>query len=165
MSRRPLVLALAFVLAPAAAHAEDLLQTYELARAGDPQFSAAESSRLATREGSVQARAAMLPQLNGQATYNRSRSDSEGSQAFGSAIVPSSGSNDNTTRQYGVDLSQMVYDHANFTRLRSANALARRATSRSNPPATRWSRAPRRRTSTCWCSWKRWPRPKPPRTR
>jgi outer membrane protein len=125
MSRRPLVLALAFVLAPAAAHAEDLLQTYELARAGDPQFSAAESSRLATREGSVQARAAMLPQLNGSASYTKTRSDSEGSQAFGSAIVPSSGSNDNTNRQYGVDLSQMVYDHANFTRLRSANALSK----------------------------------------
>ncbi|HWI24303.1 MAG TPA: hypothetical protein VNS59_05210, partial [Lysobacter sp.] len=43
MRRRPLVLALAFVLSPIAVHAEDLLQPYELARAGDPQFSAAES--------------------------------------------------------------------------------------------------------------------------
>jgi hypothetical protein len=43
MSRRPLVLALAFAMSPLAVHAEDLLQTYELARAGDPQYSAAES--------------------------------------------------------------------------------------------------------------------------
>ena len=46
MSRRPLALALAAVvgsaaLLPLAASAEDLMQTYELARAGDPQFSAA----------------------------------------------------------------------------------------------------------------------------
>ena len=67
MRRRPLVLALAFVLAPVAAHAEDLLQTYELARAGDPQFAAAESGRLVTREGAVQARAALLPQIDGTA--------------------------------------------------------------------------------------------------
>jgi outer membrane protein len=30
-------MALAFALLPCAVHAEDLLQTYELARAGDPQ--------------------------------------------------------------------------------------------------------------------------------
>ena len=72
MSRRPLVLALAFALLPVAgAHAEDLLQTYELARAGDPQLSAAESSRLATKEGAVQARAALLPQIGGDASYTK----------------------------------------------------------------------------------------------
>ena len=81
MSRHPLVLALAAVIAapallmPAAAHAEDLLQTYELARSGDPQYSAAEASRLAIREGSVQARSALLPQIGGDATINRSRSE------------------------------------------------------------------------------------------
>ena len=67
MSRRPLVLALAFALLPVSGvHAEDLLQTYELARSGDPQLSAAESSRLFTREGAVQARAALLPQIDGR---------------------------------------------------------------------------------------------------
>src|SRR5690606_136789 len=75
MISRPLVLALAFALLPATAAAEDLLQTYELARAGDPQFAAAESGRLATREGAVQARASMLPQLSGTASLNRSRSE------------------------------------------------------------------------------------------
>ncbi|HKN78822.1 MAG TPA: hypothetical protein VJW16_06615, partial [Lysobacter sp.] len=64
MSRRPLVLALALVLAPLAANAEDLLQTYELARAGDPTYSAAESSRLVTKEGAVQARSLLLPHLD-----------------------------------------------------------------------------------------------------
>jgi outer membrane protein len=113
MSRHPLVLALAFALLPAAAHAEDLMQTYELARAGDPQFSAAESSRLVTREGSVQARAAMLPQINGDASVNRALAD---------------GTDDGTnSRSVGLNARQMVYDHANFTRLRSANALSQAA--------------------------------------
>lgn len=124
MSRRPLVLALAFALSPLAVHAEDLLQTYELARAGDPQYSAAESNRLAIKEGSVQARALLLPQLNGSASYTKTRSDSTGTQVFGTTPLVSDGSNDNTNKQYGVNLSQMVYDHSNITRLRSANALS-----------------------------------------
>jgi outer membrane protein TolC len=73
MSRRPLVLALALALPTFAmidaASATDLMQTYELARAGDPQLAAAESGRLAQKEGAVQARAALLPQINGSETY------------------------------------------------------------------------------------------------
>jgi outer membrane protein len=112
MSRHPLVLALAFALLPAAAHAEDLLQTYELARSGDPQFSVAESSRLVTREGSVQARAALLPQISGDATIARPLADGDG---------------ETTSRDLGVNARQMIYDHSNFTRLRSANALSQAA--------------------------------------
>jgi outer membrane protein len=117
MSRHPLVLALAAVigasaLLPAAAHAEDLLQTYELARSGDPQFSAAESGRLVTREGSVQARAALLPQISGSASQSRSLADGE---------------DESNSRTLGVDATQMIYDHRNFTRLRSANALSQAA--------------------------------------
>ena len=60
MIRRPLVLALALALLPSAgAHAEDLMQAYELARAGDPQLAIAESNRLISKEGAVQARAAL----------------------------------------------------------------------------------------------------------
>ena len=116
MSRHPLVLALAAVitsaLLPSAAHAEDLLQTYELARSGDPQFSAAESGRLVTREGSVQARAALLPQITGDASITRPIADGE---------------EETTSRSLGVNARQMVYDHSNFTRLRSANALSQAA--------------------------------------
>ena len=117
MSRHPLVLALAAVigasaLLPAAAHAEDLLQTYELARSGDPQFSAAESGRLVTREGSVQARAALLPLVTGDASIDRPIADGDG---------------ETTSRGVGVNVRQMVYDHGNFTRLRSANALSQAA--------------------------------------
>ena len=79
MIRRPLALALALALLPVAgAHAEDLMQTYELARAGDPQLAIAESNRLVTKEGAVQARAALLPQLSGSGTFRRSESTGPG---------------------------------------------------------------------------------------
>lgn len=65
MIRRSLAVALATALLPLSAHAADLLQVYEMARNGDPQLSAAESTRLVDKEGAVQARAALLPQING----------------------------------------------------------------------------------------------------
>jgi outer membrane protein len=124
--RHPLVLALAVALLPVAgAHAEDLLQTYQLARTGDPQLSAAESSRLATREGAVQARAQMLPQITGDASITRSHSDGSGTQVIGSTPFPSDNVQDTTTKDYGLALSQMVYDRSRFTLLKSQQALSK----------------------------------------
>ncbi|WP_222565741.1 TolC family outer membrane protein [Novilysobacter antarcticus] len=131
MITRPLVLALVVALLPATAAAEDLLQTYELARAGDPQFAAAESGRLATREGAVQARAAMLPQINGSASYNRSRSEGPATQNQFDPVtgVPISFTGDveteTTTRRFGVNIDQMIFDRARFTMLDSQKALSR----------------------------------------
>ncbi|RNF81936.1 TolC family outer membrane protein [Montanilutibacter psychrotolerans] len=138
MIRRPLVLALAFALLPAAASAQDLLQTYELARGGDPQLSAAESSRLAIREGAVQARAAMLPQLSAEATVTRSHNSGPTTGALvdpgtglpledanGDIIqVEGDGSSDTTRRSLGVSARQMIYDRSRFTQLRSQKALS-----------------------------------------
>lgn len=131
MIRRPLVIALAAAvslsaLLPATASAEDLLQTYELARNSDPQLSAAESNRLAVREGAVQTRAAMLPQIDGTATLNRSRNYERGDALINADGTISGGnsSSETTSRGTEVRLNQMVYDRANFTRHRSAKALA-----------------------------------------
>ena len=55
MTRRPLALALILALVPAAASAEDLLQTYELARNSDTQLAISEANRDISREGRVQA--------------------------------------------------------------------------------------------------------------
>ena len=118
MTRRPLALALAVLLLPLGAQAEDLVQSYELARTSDPQLAAAESTRLVSREGAVQGRAAMLPQINGDASYNRSRNDSDSSSAGTDT------STDTTTRDLGLRLNQMVYDHSVVNRSRSQNALS-----------------------------------------
>src|SRR5690606_17320529 len=134
MIRRPLALALAFVLLPVAgAHAEDLLQTYELARIGDPQLSAAESSRLCTREGAGQARAALLPQLNGSASFNRTKSEGPSTQNIfdpsTNDYVRISGESDTTsnTRRLGVNVDQVLFDFGAFNRVRSQGALSRAA--------------------------------------
>ncbi|RPE75769.1 TolC family outer membrane protein [Vulcaniibacterium tengchongense] len=129
MIRRPLALALASVLSaallPATAAAEDLLQTYELARESDPQLSASEASRRATREGAVQARAAMLPQINGTASLNRTRSTNDGLTEFeDGTTIDGIVTSETTTRQTGVELRQMIYDRSNFTRLKSQRALS-----------------------------------------
>lgn len=121
MTRHPIAIALAVLLLPLGAQAEDLLQSYELARGSDPQFSAAEAGRLISRESATQARAAMLPQINGDASYSRSRNDSESSPAGTDT------SSDTATRDLGLRLNQMVYDHSVITRARSQDALARAA--------------------------------------
>ena len=134
MIRRPLALALAIALLPVAgANAGDLLQTYELARAGDPQLSAAESSRLVTREGAVQARAALLPQLNGSASFNRSKSKGPSPtnqfDPVANDFVRIDGESDSTTnsRRLGVNVDQVLFDFGAFNRLRSQGALSRAA--------------------------------------
>ena len=130
MIRRPLVFALALALLPASAFAEDLLQTYELARGGDPQLSAAESQRLATKEGAVQARAAMLPQINGSAGVSRTfpQGDSTVIDTDGDGIPDTSVGNEGaTTRRFGVDADQMVFDFGRINTLRSQRAISRAA--------------------------------------
>ncbi len=132
--RRPLALALAFALLPAAGvHAEDLLQTYQLARTGDPQLAAAESGRLATKEGAVQARALLLPQIDGTADLTRSRSSGPSTQTLTDVnglpigLLPGTSTAERRGRSYGLNLDQAVFDYSRITRLRSENALSRAA--------------------------------------
>lgn len=130
MIRRSLVVALALALLPATAAATDLLQTYELAREGDAQLSEAEYARLATREGAVQARAQLLPQIGGEASYTRSRSEGPATrtqlnQETGQPIVfTGDEETESTTRSYGINVQQMLFDGTRFGALRSQRALA-----------------------------------------
>ncbi|MBL8262591.1 MAG: TolC family outer membrane protein [Xanthomonadaceae bacterium] len=120
MTRRPLALALALIALPLGARAEDLLQTYELARNSDPQFAAAESNRLATREGAVQSRAAFLPQVGGSVGANYSDTTSH----LRSAGSRSDGSG---SRSYGFSVDQSLFDLGDINRHRSQLALAEAA--------------------------------------
>ena len=138
MIRRPLAIALALALLPVAgASAEDLMQTYELARAGDPQLSIAESNRLIEKEGAVQARAALLPQIGASASYNRSKSTGPGRQQI-TTVDPVTGEpsfetitgnseTNNYSRRYSVGVDQVLFDFGAFSRLRSERALSRAA--------------------------------------
>ncbi|MGJ4731009.1 TolC family outer membrane protein [Luteimonas sp. SDU101] len=110
MLRRPLVLSLALALASAPVFAEDLMQTYELARTNDPQLSIAESSRLSTREDAVQARAALLPQIDGTATLGRGYAAGE--------------TGSGRSRNYQARLSQSVFDLGTISNLRARRDYA-----------------------------------------
>lgn len=127
MLRQPLALALALALLPAAAHADDLLQSYNHARNSDPQFAAAESRQLVTREGAVQARAVLLPQIDGSATLRRSKSD--GPSTFQSdptlPAVTGNISSKNTSRSIGISGSQVLFDFSRYSTLKSQKALTR----------------------------------------
>ncbi|TWG89963.1 outer membrane protein [Luteimonas sp. J16] len=113
MLRRPLVLSLALALASAPAFAEDLMQTYELARTNDPQLSIAESQRLNTREGAVQARADLLPSISGSASLRRDH----GAGTTGT----------DRSRNYSATLSQTLVDLSAISRLRAERDYARAA--------------------------------------
>ena len=105
MLRRPLVLSLALALSSAPVFAEDLMQTYELARINDPQLSIAESTRLSTRENAVQARSELLPQISGSAALGRSHE----SGATGTS----------RSRTYRATLGQSVLDLGAISNLRA----------------------------------------------
>jgi len=124
--------ALAAVIASVAAtdaDAGDLVQAYELARRSDPQLAGAASNLLASRESYPQARAVLLPQMSGTASLTRSYS---GNTSFGTSPDPdepggtvfgeSKSSSTNTNRSIGISLTQSIYDHANWTRLRAVRA-------------------------------------------
>ena len=117
MIRRSLALALAVALSPLAANAADLLQVYEMARNGDPQLASAESNRLYTKEGQVQARAALLPSLNGSASLNRTRTSQEGV----------SGSTTGTARKYGISGEQTLFNWSQFANLRAQREISKAA--------------------------------------
>lgn len=119
MIRRSLAIALAAALLPMTASAADLLQVYEMARNGDPQLSAAESTRLFDKEGAVQARAALLPQLNGEASLNRTRTSPNYDVSSASFATKS--------RSYTVNGSQTLFNWTQFANLRSQRELSKAA--------------------------------------
>lgn len=129
MRRSSLTLAIAVAFLPSLAHADDLLQAYTLARTSDPTLAGAEASNRSVKENAVQARAAMLPQIDGSVSAGASvsKSDSGSTTVIDTNTglpVTVSGNSTTTTRSLstGVSLSQMVFDPAAQARLRSARA-------------------------------------------
>ncbi len=81
-----LLTAAAVLLLATAARAEDLLQVYALARAADPVLAAADAQRGIQREQAVQARAALLPQWQLDASETRDQQGGARTQRWGSSI-------------------------------------------------------------------------------
>jgi outer membrane protein len=125
---RPLSLALLLAGLSAQAHATDLVQAYDLARAEDPQFAASESNRNAIGENVVQSRSALLPQVSADASFNKSFSSSSGNQVFAGSPTPTNSTySESSSRSSGLNVRQSIYDHSNYTRLGASKARARQA--------------------------------------
>lgn len=125
---RPLAFALLLAGLSGQAAATDLVQAYDLARAEDPQFAASEATKNATAEGVVQSRSALLPQVTADATFGRSYTSSSGNQVFaGETTGTNSSYSESSRRGSGVNVSQSIYNHANYTRLGASKARTRQA--------------------------------------
>lgn len=131
---RAVVVAGVALLVARPARAGDLLDVYRLALRSDPQLAGAESNLLARREGVPQALSALLPRLAGSASISHTRNtstsfgtnpdpDDPGETVFGE----SESSSGNTNRSLGLSLSQSIYDHGSWMRLRSARLRASQA--------------------------------------
>lgn len=129
MIRRPLVLALALTLLPAVASADDLLQTYEAARLGDPVLSQAESNRLDTLENRIQARARLLPSLSGSAKLGISRNTNENTSSIGNVNLPNPVDlrTDTTNRTYGLSAGQMIYNRTDIKNFQGQQVISKAA--------------------------------------
>ncbi|HVI53564.1 MAG TPA: TolC family outer membrane protein [Luteibacter sp.] len=135
MRLKLLTVALALAATPFASHAEDLLDAYRQARANDPVLSQADSTRLATGEGVDQARALLLPQVNGSLGITQSNpagpSRSVLTDAAGNPLLDGNGnpllsSDIGHTRQRALSatVTQSVLDLSKYADLKAAHASA-----------------------------------------
>ncbi|MGC1458860.1 MAG: TolC family outer membrane protein [Steroidobacteraceae bacterium] len=111
-----------------AAHASDLVQVFDDAVQFDPQIHEADATRMAARESSPQALAALLPQLSGNGSLSRTRSQTNSVEPFPNPAnpaellpLPFSVNGYTDERQYAVQLQQSVFSWANWKTLSRAH--------------------------------------------
>jgi outer membrane protein len=110
---KPLVVALTGLLAAPSVFAVDIVGVHNLAVQNDPQLRAASYRRDATNENRNQARSSLLPTLSISGTTTEG--DSQTSVA--GARFPST---DTDNENVSLNLSQTIYDRANYERLEIA---------------------------------------------
>src|SRR5215813_8696202 len=128
MRTRCLPLALLLALGAPMAHADDLIQIYQEARASDLTLAGAEATKLSTDENVDQARALLLPQIAAALSYTRVTGGSN--QA--SFIPDPSGGNELVlststtayTRSLGASLDQSLVDVSKWMALKSSRFTA-----------------------------------------
>lgn len=134
--RLPLLLAAAVLLVSPQAHAVSLLDAYRDAQRSDPTLREAAANRLATLEARPQARAALLPQLEGTGSYERQYRS--GSQNFtqrldtGEVVTLTTGFNQDVEplRAWQLRLTQTLFDWAQWVELRKADKRLAQAEAR-----------------------------------
>jgi len=126
---RCLPLALTLALGVSAAHADDLMQIYQEARASDPTLAGAEATKLATDENVDQARALLLPQIAAALSFTRTTGGSNDASLVpigpgGSNEVVLATSTTAYTRSLGASLDQSLVDISRWMNLKSVRYSA-----------------------------------------
>jgi outer membrane protein len=110
------------------AQSRDLVQVYDDAVQFDPLIHEADATRMAARESSPQALAALLPQISGNAAISRTRTQTDSVEAFpdpnNPAVLqplPFSVGGYTDERQYNLQLQQSVFSWANWKTLSRAH--------------------------------------------
>jgi outer membrane protein len=118
---------LALAIIPLAGHGKDLLDAYQEARANDPVLSQSNATRLSASESVSQARALLLPQVNGTVSLNQvssngpqptfnAASDRYDGPLFDSGYVRS--------RNVSAGVSQFMFDLSKWANLSAAKSQA-----------------------------------------
>lgn len=104
------------------AHADDLLQIYQLAQQSDPQLKAAQSERLAVLESKPQSQALLYPTISASANTTGNRLNiTQPTSVAGETYFNSNG--------YTLSLTQPVYHRDTYVQLRQADARVAQADS------------------------------------
>ncbi len=128
-----LSLAIALASGATAAHADDLIQVYQEARASDPTLAGAEATKLSTDEFVNQARSQLLPQIGINLEFTRSRSGDNGTALINNPGIPGipdeqilidGSSSTSYRRSVGAQLSQPILDISRWTALKSSRYTA-----------------------------------------
>ncbi|GAA0718932.1 TolC family outer membrane protein [Dokdonella soli] len=130
---RSLSLAVLLAIGASAAHADDLMQVYQEARAADPTLAGAEATKLATDENVDQSRAQLLPLIAASLDFTRARAGDNGVSLVPdptkpgnpNATIPVDGITKTTyTRATTATLNQSVLDISKWTALKASRYTA-----------------------------------------
>ena len=106
------------------ASAETLWEIYEMAQRSDPAINEAEANMMAQMEAKPQARAAWLPQLEANAGYSYTETDGANPTNTGNLFPVE---NETTNTNWGLGLTQTIFDTDQWRRLKKADKEVARA--------------------------------------
>lgn len=109
---------LGLALSPLSAHALDLAQAYKRALSEDPTHQAAAADTEARREALPQARAQLLPNINGSLMRSKNQTD----QRTISAATPTDREYEYFSSNYSISLKQPIYRKYNFALYQQAKS-------------------------------------------
>jgi len=127
-----LPLALALLLAPALAPADDLMASYEAARDSDPTLKISMDQKLSVGEGVDQATAQLLPQISASYSFSDSHGSTTSTQYYPDpttgVLQPFSSTGSSSSRGTTLQgtLTQSIFDYSRWTARRAAIELAKR---------------------------------------